>query len=108
MGKLFKKKIKGPKNILYHTVLLTPEQHRQADEDSIKFKYFVTNKELTWENERLKQELDDLNKWKEELIEYLVRKLEESKLEGTYGGQAPFVTIQERIYKEVLDKVEGR
>ena len=70
-------------------------------------KYLGNFRDLEEENKKLNKELDDCYNHRAALIEYLVEKLEESKLEGTYGGQAGYVSIQERIYKEILDRVEG-
>lgn len=70
-------------------------------------KYLGNFRDLEEENNNLKKELDIYYNRRAALIEYLTEKLEESKLEGTYGGQAGYVSIQERIYKEILDRVEG-
>ena len=70
-------------------------------------KYLAKFRDLEEANEKLKQELNGVYNHRAALIEYLTEKLEESKLESTYGGQAGYVSIQERIYKEILDRVEG-
>lgn len=123
-------RIKKPSNIIEPFVLLTPEQHREqpvlffGNDGHIEIlgrtfenyevkgfdefvKYLARFRDLEVENENLKKELDGVYNHRAALIEYLTEKLEESKLEGTYGGQAGYVSIQERIYKEILDRVEG-
>lgn len=69
--------------------------------------YLGEFRNLEEKNKKLKKELNDCYNHRAALIEYLTEKLEESKLESTYGGQAGYVSIQERIYKEILDRVEG-
>ena len=69
--------------------------------------YLGEFRDLEEKNKKLKKELNELYNHRAALIEYLTEKLEESKLEGTYGGQAGYISIQERIYKEILDRIEG-
>ena len=122
--------IKKPSNIIDPFVLLTPEQHREqpvlffsnegwveilgrrfenteVKELDVFIKHLGKFRDLEIENEKLKKDLDDAYNHRAALIEYLIEKIEESKLESTYGGQAGYVSIQERIYKEILDRVEG-
>ena len=61
--------------------------------------------DLGEENKRLLERMNHLKVDMGNLKAYLVTKLEESKLESTYGGQGQFESIQERIYKDILEKM---
>lgn len=60
--------------------------------------------EMEQEIQTLKNNIRNMHADKQEFENYLEIKLEESKLLSTYGGQGQFESIQERIYKEVLNR----
>lgn len=62
---------------------------------------------LDEENIQLKEEVRRMKNEKADLMVYLEERLEESKIFSTYGGQVNFVSIQERIYEDILNKVKG-
>ena len=57
----------------------------------------------------LEEELDKMYNQRAALIDYLVEKLEYAKLMATYedGGRIRYPSVQEKIYRDILNRVDG-
>lgn len=69
--------------------------------------YLKTIVMIQEENKKLKAEVKSLISEKEDLIDYLTTKVEESKLERVYDTElkTTYIGVRETIYNEILDRI---
>lgn len=87
--------------------------HRiDTGEDMASFEDFtnwlVHIKEVDEENKRLKKVIDNYENQRAFFIDYLTELYEEAKLDGQYIDGVKYPTLQERIYKDLLTRMEAK